>query len=592
MCGIVGGIGKFDIRSYIIEGLKSLDYRGYDSAGIALKTANKVWVYKTVGRVEQLEAKTPEIEGVTLGIGHTRWATHGAPTEENCHPQQSMYGKFTIVHNGVIENFRELKNRLLDEGYTFVSETDTEVIANLIDEKYAIAKKNTLEAIRLAIAELKGSFALAIVKRSSDHKIYFAKRHSPLLIGVGEGSNYLASDAVPMIKKCSKFIDLENDQYGYISEKEVVVLKDGKKIPLRYTERNAELLNRDLGNYPHYMLKEIEEAPMCIQRLIDNYFDGKKYLFSNELMNVLENADNIIFLACGTSYYASLMGKHYMESLGKRSEAYIASEWAYYPHFGGKNPIFIFVSQSGETADLIRCMQLVKEHNCKSITITNTKGSTLEREATYSLLLYAGVEVAVASTKAYSAQVALLALLKGAYENNFDVVDDLIVAKEALKKIEEMKEDFHFIARRIKDKKNIFFLGRGLDYNLCLEGSLKLKEITYIHSEAFPGGELKHGPIALIEKGTPVFGYISDKKTAMPLRANYQEVKARGAEVISIVSASLKNDSDTIVVPDAPYYLCSLVKVMVAQYIAYYTAFELGLDIDKPRNLAKSVTVE
>lgn len=297
------------------------------------------------------------------------------------------------------------------------------------------------------------------------------------------------------------------------------------------------------------MLKEIEEAPMCIQRLIDNYFDGKKYLFSNELMNVLENADNIIFLACGTSYYASLMGKHYMESLGKRSEAYIASEWAYYPHFGGKNPIFIFVSQSGETADLIRCMQLVKEHNCKSITITNTKGSSLEREATYSLLLYAGVEVAVASTKAYSAQVALLALLKGAYENNFDVVDDLIVAKEALKKIEEMKEDFHFIARRIKDKKNIFFLGRGLDYNLCLEGSLKLKEITYIHSEAFPGGELKHGPIALIEKGTPVFGYISDKKTAMPLRANYQEVKARGAEVISIVSASLKMIATQLLYP-------------------------------------------
>lgn len=592
MCGIVGGIGNFDIRSYILDGLKSLDYRGYDSAGIALKTANKVWVYKTVGRVTELEAKTPEIENVTLGIGHTRWATHGAPTMENCHPQQSMYGKFTIVHNGVIENFRELKNRLMDEGYTFVSETDTEVIANLIDEKYAIAKKNTLEAIRLAIAELKGSFALAIIKRSSDHKIYFAKRHSPLLIGVGEGSNYLASDAVPMIQRCNKFVDLENDQYGYISEKEVVVLKDGNRIPLRYTERNAELLNRDLGNYPHYMLKEIEEAPMCIQRLIDNYFDGEKYLFSKELMNALKSADDIIFLACGTSYYASLIGKYYMESLGKRSEAYIASEWAYYPHFGGNNPIFIFVSQSGETADLIRCMQLVKEHKCPSITITNTKGSSLEREATYSLLLYAGVEVAVASTKAYSAQVALLALLKGAYENNTTVIEDLIVAKEGLRKIEEMKEDFHFLARRIKDKKNIFFLGRGLDYNLCLEASLKLKEITYIHSEAFPGGELKHGPIALIEKGTPVFGYMSDSKTAMALRANYQEVKARGAEVISIASASLKNDMDAIIVPDAPYYLCSLVKVMVAQYVAYYTALELGCDIDKPRNLAKSVTVE
>lgn len=592
MCGIVGGIGNFDIRSYILDGLKSLDYRGYDSAGIALKTANKVWVYKTVGRVTELEAKTPEIENVTLGIGHTRWATHGAPTMENCHPQQSMYGKFTIVHNGVIENFRELKNRLMDEGYTFVSETDTEVIANLIDEKYAIAKKNTLEAIRLAIAELKGSFALAIIKRSSDHKIYFAKRHSPLLIGVGEGSNYLASDAVPMIQRCNKFVDLENDQYGYISEKEVVVLKDGNRIPLRYTERNAELLNRDLGNYPHYMLKEIEEAPMCIQRLIDNYFDGEKYLFSKELMNALKGADDIIFLACGTSYYASLIGKYYMESLGKRSEAYIASEWAYYPHFGGNNPIFIFVSQSGETADLIRCMQLVKEHKCPSITITNTNGSSLEREATYSLLLYAGVEVAVASTKAYSAQVALLALLKGAYENNPTVIEDLIVAKEGLRKIEEMKEDFHFLARRIKDKKNIFFLGRGLDYNLCLEASLKLKEITYIHSEAFPGGELKHGPIALIEKGTPVFGYISDSKTAMALRANYQEVKARGAEVISIASASLKNDMDAIIVPDAPYYLCSLVKVMVAQYVTYYTALELGCDIDKPRNLAKSVTVE
>lgn len=592
MCGIVGGIGDFDIRGFIIEGLKSLDYRGYDSAGLALKTPNQVRIYKTVGRVSALETKVPTISDVTLGIGHTRWATHGAPTEDNCHPQQSTYGKFTIVHNGVIDNYRELKHRLINEGYKFTSDTDTEVIANLIDEKYAISKKNTLEAIRLAIAELKGSFALAIIKRSSDHKIYFAKRHSPLLIGIGNQSHYLASDALPMIKVCKKFIDLENDQYGYIAENEVKVLKNGEEVALRYTERQAELLNRDLGDYPHYMLKEIEESPACIQHLIDNYFDGNAYLFSPLLLKALKNASDVIFIACGTSYYASLIGKHDMEKIGKRSEAYIASEWAYYPHFGGDNPLFVLVSQSGETADLIHCLQIINEKGYQSLTITNTKGSTLEREATFSLLLYAGVEIAVASTKAYSAQVSLMALLMGALQNDISVVKDLELTRKVLKDTMEKKEEFHQIAREILSHQNIFFLGRGLDYYLCLEASLKLKEITYIHSEAFPGGELKHGPIALIEKGTPVFGYISDPITEAQLRSNYHEVEARGAQVISVASKSLSKPTDRIVVGDTSVDLSVLVKVMVAQYIAYYTALEKGADIDKPRNLAKSVTVE
>lgn len=592
MCGIVGGIGDFDIRGFIIDGLKSLDYRGYDSAGLALKTPNQVRIFKTVGRVSALEKKVPELVDVTLGIGHTRWATHGAPTEENCHPQQSTYGKFTIVHNGVIDNYRELKLRLLNEGYKFSSDTDTEVIANLIDEKYAISKKNTLEAIRLAISELKGSFALAIIKRSSDHKIYFAKRHSPLLIGVGNHSHFLASDALPMIKLCHKFIDLENDQYGYIAENEIKVLKNGEEVALRYTERQAELLNRDLGDYPHYMLKEIEESPACIQHLIDNYFDGHSYLFSPLLLKALQNASDIIFIACGTSYYASLIGKHYMEKIGKRSEAYIASEWAYYPHFGGNNPLFILVSQSGETADLIHCLQIINEKGYPSLTITNTKGSTLEREATFSLLLYAGVEIAVASTKAYSAQVSLMALLMGALQNDTSVVQDLHLTRQVLKETMNMKEEFHQIAREIQPHQNIFFLGRGLDYYLCLEASLKLKEITYIHSEAFPGGELKHGPIALIEKGTPVFGYISDSITEAQLRSNYHEVEARGAQMISVASKSLSRPTDRIVVGDTSLDLSVLVKVMVAQYIAYYTALEKGADIDKPRNLAKSVTVE
>lgn len=593
MCGIVGGIGNFDIRSFIIEGLKHLDYRGYDSAGLALKTPNTVSIYKTVGRVNNLEAKVPNIEGVTLGIGHTRWATHGALTEINCHPHKSNFGKFTIVHNGVIDNYREIKARLINEGYSFESETDTEIIANLLDEKYFICNRNTLEAIRLTIKELKGSFALAIIKSSSEHKIYFAKRHSPLLLGVGgNGCNYLASDALAMIDKCNQFIDLEDEQYGYISEDEIKVLKDGEEVEVRYTTRKAELLNRDLGNYPHYMLKEIEEAPLCIKRLINNYYDGEKYLFNSELMNAIKEAEDVIFLACGTSYYSCLIGSSYMRSLGKRSNAFIASEWGYYPEFGGDKSLYVIVSQSGETADLIKCLQIINQKGLKSLTITNTKGSTLEREATYSLLLYAGVEIAVASTKAYSAQVSIMALLKGACSDDTTVVNDLIDVSKKLLLIEEKKDLFREIANNIKDKKHVFFLGRGLDYYLTLEASLKLKEISYIHSEAFPGGELKHGPIALIEKGTPVFGYISDSYTEMQLRSNYKEVESRGADVISVVSESLKKSEDRIIVPDTPVYLCSLTKVMVAQYIAYYTALELGNDIDKPRNLAKSVTVE
>ena len=591
MCGIVGGIGKFDVRTFVLNGLTTLEYRGYDSAGIALKTEADLHVFKTVGRVANLEAITPYIENVLLGIGHTRWATHGKPSEKNCHPHQSFQNHFIVVHNGVIENFRELKHRLLQNGYQFRSDTDTEVIANLIEEKYLITK-DVLKAIELAIKELKGSYALAIIENSSQHRLYFAKNKSPLLIGKGKDGMYLASDALPMIEYCNQFIDLGNFEYGFISENHVSVFKEGLPIEIQYIERTAELLNKDLGDYPHYMLKEIEEAPDCIQRLIDNYYDNQHFLFHPDMMKLIEASDNVIFIACGTSYYASLVGKHYMESLGKRSEAYIASEWAYYPKMGGQKPVFFLVSQSGETADLIHCCQIIKEKNLPVITLTNVKGSTLERDSTYSLLLYAGVEIAVASTKAYVAQVALLALLKAALENRTDILSDFNNLCDIYLQIKGMKQEFKAIAEELKDHSHIFFLGRGIDYELSLEASLKLKEITYIHSEAFYGGELKHGPIALIEKGTPVFGFISDKKTNMPLRANYEEVRARGAKVISIASQSLAKEEDRIVVPDTPLHLSVLVKVMIAQYIAYYTALALDRDIDKPRNLAKSVTVE
>ena len=414
-----------------------------------------------------------------------------------------------------------------------------------------------------------------------------------MLIGIGKETNYLASDALPMIKFADKFVDLLNNQYGYITNNEVHVYQNNKEVELKYTERNAELLNADLNGYPHYMLKEIEEIPSCIVRLIDNYFINEEYHFNFEMLEALQNADTITFIACGTSYHACLLGKHYMEKIGKHSEAYIASEWAYFPHFNNREKeVFILVSQSGETADVITCLQNINKNNYKSITITNTKGSTLERDATWSCLLYAGVEIAVASTKAYTSQVALLYLLSSAIVHNTSSIKILKNNNVALNNIINQKEQIKEIAYKIKNVNDAFFLGRGTDYYVALEASLKLKEITYIHSEAFPGGELKHGPLALIEKNTPVFGFITLPEISAAMRGNFSEVKARNAKVYSIVTKNLATKDDTIVIDNLNRDISALAIVMVAQYLAYYAALARNKDIDKPRNLAKSVTVE
>ena len=592
MCGIVGTVDSKNLRSFLLNGLKSLEYRGYDSAGIATITDNKFNLYRSVGRVEGLEEKIPSnLPGFT-GIGHTRWATHGEPLERNCHPQLSYNNNFAIVHNGVIENFQELKNELLNEGFKFSSDTDTEVIANVIEQEY-LKTNDVLLAINNALKRIDGSLAIAILFKGDEHKLYFARRKSPLLIGIGNETNYLASDALPMIKCADKFVDLLNDQYGYITTDEVHVYQNNKEVELKYTERNAELLNADLNGYPHYMLKEIEEIPSCIVRLIDNYFVNEEYHFNDEMLEALQNADTITFIACGTSYHACLLGKHYMEKIGKHSEAYIASEWAYFPHFNDREKeIFILVSQSGETADVITCLQNINKHNYKSITITNTKGSTLERDATWSCLLYAGVEIAVASTKAYTSQVSLLYLLSSAIVHNTSSIKILKNNNVALNNIINQKEQIKEIAYKIKNVNDAFFLGRGTDYYVALEASLKLKEITYIHSEAFPGGELKHGPLALIEKNTPVFGFITLPEISAAMRGNFSEVKARNAKVYSIVTKNLATKDDTIIIDNLNRDISALAIVMVAQYLAYYTALARNKDIDKPRNLAKSVTVE
>lgn len=592
MCGIVGTIGSKDVRKYLIEGLHSLDYRGYDSAGItALDKSASYITYKVVGKVDELDAQVPEKLPANIGIGHTRWATHGQPSVENCHPHFSMDEEVALVHNGVIENYRQLKITLIRKGYKFYGETDSEVLANLLSARYK-KTKNILTAIRETIGMVEGSFASAVIFKKDPNHIYFLKRSSPLLIGVAEDAYYIASDAVPMTKYTSKFIDILDEQYGSVGSDGVKIFQGFEEVDYKFTEKNPELLSRDLNGYPNYMLKEIEETPDTITRLIDNYFDGNSFLFDKTMIEELKKAEEVYFIACGTSYHASLQGVRYMRYLGKRSDAFIASEWAYFPIVPSSKSLFILISQSGETADLIRCQKTLNARGISNIAITNTKGSTIDRDATYSCLLYAGLEVAVASTKAYSAQVTLLALLVGAIEGRSNVIDHLHYVKEAMNEIILEKDKIEKIALEVKNFNMLFYVGRGNDYDAVRECALKMKEISYIHSEAFPGGELKHGPIAIVDTETAIIALISEVNTESAIRANVKEVEARGAKSFIISSRGLYCDGDAFKVPMVKAYLAILPMVFVGQYLAYYVAYHKGVNIDKPRNLAKSVTVE
>ena len=572
MCGIVGCVGEKDTRTYLYEGLKSLEYRGYDSSGVAILTNNGTRVFKSVGRVEKLNEAIENLNYKGLGIGHTRWATHGEPSIKNCHPHTCNSNRFIIAHNGVIENFLKLKQQLISDGYHFNSDTDTEVIANIIEQEFNNCN-NVLLSLENTLKRVKGSLALVIIDTLDEEKLYFVKRKSPLLIGVSDSAYYLASDALPMIKKTNKFVDVLDNQYGYITSNALVLMEKGSLVKPKYVSRNAELLNSDLNGYPHYMLKEIEEIPLCISRLTDNYCNQDSFNFDVEMLEEIKKASSVIFIACGTSYHAALIGKRYMQSINKFSKAYIASEWAYFPKVHD-NTIYVLLSQSGETADLIKCLNIINNSGAKSIAITNTKGSTLEREATYSCLLYAGVEIAVASTKAYTSQVALLYLLKSALIDDFNAYNVLIENNNSLNNIIERKQEIHSISKIIYNKKDAYFLARGSDYYVALEASLKLKEITYIHSEAFPSGELKHGPIALIEKSTPVIGFVTLEVVNDATRNNFEEVTTRGAKVFVISTKALSRSDDSFVIDDVNEEISSLSLAMISQYLAYYTALE------------------
>ena len=591
MCGIVGAVGLINAHKYAIDGLKTLDYRGYDSAGLAFLNKD-IEIYKTVGSVSELDLLIPQDKEGRVVIGHTRWATHGKPNTKNSHPHLSFKKQFALVHNGVIENYLEIKNKLKSQGICFNNDTDSEVIVNLV-EYYYEEEKDVLKAIKKAMKDIKGSYAIGLIHVGED-KIYVLKNASPLLIGLGNDFNLIASDASPMIEYTDHFIELDDFEYGYICKNEYQLFdKNGQLVKKEYVKKEAELIRHNLNGYDHYMLKEIEEIESVIKRMMGKYSLDKGFNLDKELVNKLKESDHIIFIGCGTSYHASLIGGRYFEELGIPTASYIASEWAFHPMFPGKKPFVILISQSGETADLIHCLKIIKEKGYDTLIITNTKGSTLERACTYSILLHAGVEVSVASTKAYVAQVvALLFLVAATFDLEY-VKSDLNKACEIISHIRKnFKSVIKDIANEIKDKNDIFYLGRGFDYYLSLEASLKLKEISYIHSEAIAGGELKHGPIALIENNTPVIVFITDKVTASSMRGNIEEVKSRGANVYVISTKELSKEGDKIIVEDYPSYLSSIIVSSIAFYLAYFVSLLKGYNVDKPRNLAKSVTVE
>ena len=592
MCGIVGVVGLKKPQDYILNGLKTLDYRGYDSAGLAFLNKDGLQIYKDVGSVEHLKDITPKDIFANVMIGHTRWATHGKPTKDNTHPHISFHKSVCLVHNGVIENYREIKDFLIEHGYTFYGQTDSEIVANLIDYHYQ--DKDIITSIKEVIKVLKGNYAITLFTSDDDKTLYVLKKGSPLVIGEGSDFNLVASDASPMIDLTSEFVELDDYEFGVITSSEVKAYdRDGNEVKKEKIHKDVESISHDLKGYPHYMLKEIEEIEPSVNNIINAYFKDGKFVFNPKLIHALKESDHIMFIACGTSYHSSLVGGRYFEYVDKSTSKYIASEWAFHPTFPGNKPFIILISQSGETADLIHCLHIIKKHNLNSLVITNSGGSTLDRNCNYSLLLHAGIEVSVASTKAYVAQVSMLALLSCALKNDIRVINDL---KNALKIFNTIKDNYKpkiiSLAEELKDKSNIFYLGRGFDYFLSLEASLKLKEVSYIHSEAVPGGELKHGPIALIEPGTPVIVFITDPETASGMRGNIEEVKSRGAKVYVVSIEKLSKVEDTIVVPNYAYYLSSVAISSIAFYLAYYVSLAKGLNVDKPRNLAKSVTVE
>ena len=611
MCGIVGYIGPKDAYPILIKGLQRLEYRGYDSAGIALINGN-TRTYKTKGKVSDLEnfCEGKDISG-SIGMGHTRWATHGEPNDVNAHPHVSMNGHFVVIHNGIIENYSRLKTRLENRGYKFESETDTEVLANLIEYIYLKGNVSSDVAVRLALTKVIGAFGILVACKSDNNQLVAARKGSPLVIGVGRGEYYFASDASPIIEYTDSVIYLNDNDMAVVTKDSLSLLTiNNDKLEPKIQKLDLDIGEIEKGGYDHFMLKEIFEQP----RSINDTFRGrvsfdKKSLQLGGLYNVTEklvNAKRILIIGCGTSWHAGLVGEYLFEELARVPvEVEYASEFRYRNPVIYEDDVVIAISQSGETADTLAAIKLAKDNGATVLGVCNVVGSSIPRETDGGVYTHAGPEIGVASTKAFTAQVTVLtmmAIILGekrktiSSDKYLQLIEDLTLVPDKIEKILSYNEMFKHISEQYKDSENFLYLGRGFQFPVALEGALKLKEISYIHAEGYPAAEMKHGPIALIDENMPVVVIATHDKSYEKIVSNIQEVKARKGIVIAIVTEGdtvLKDIADyTLEIPEVSEELAPLLTVIPLQMLSYYIAVLRGCNVDQPRNLAKSVTVE
>lgn len=608
MCGIVGYTGSQEAAPILLEGLKKLEYRGYDSAGIAVLNDNLIAVSKVTGRISNLCERTADGKNCpgTVGIGHTRWATHGAPTDTNAHPHMSNDGKFAVVHNGIIENYIALREELIQKGYRFESQTDTEVIVHLIEMYYTGDLK---KAVIKTSARLQGSYALGVVCTDEPEKVYVAREASPLILGVGVGENYFASDVTALVSYTRNAIYMDNGEFAEITPDSITVFNPaGQPIEKNISRITWDIQSAEKGGYEHFMLKEIIEQPRAVKATIAPRIKGGEIILDETELTAdyLESINKIVITACGSAYYAGCSGKYAIEKLCRIPvQVELASELRYSDPLIDEHTLLIVLSQSGETADTIAAMKECKNRGAKTLAVVNVVGSTIANTADYTLYTWAGPEIAVATTKGYSTQVSVLYLFALYAAKKMNRIDDelyntLLAALKTLpKKIQEaldMNSAIPTLAKKYHGADSMFFIGRNTDYAVALEGALKMKEISYIHAESYAAGELKHGTIALIEEHQPVIAMCCNESIMEKTMSNIVEVKARGAEVLAVTFKDNQKivslADDMIYVPKIETIFTAAVEIVPLQLLAYYVAKENGCDIDKPKNLAKSVTVE
>lgn len=610
MCGIVGYTGKLEAARILLEGLGKLEYRGYDSAGIAvLSPAGSVAIAKAKGRLKKLMEKTDggRLFPGTTGIGHTRWATHGEPNENNAHPHASDDMNVVAVHNGIIENYRELKDKLEGKGYRFYSQTDTEVVTKLIDYYYKKYNIGPIDALAKTMVRVRGSYAVAVMFHDYPGEIYFARKDSPLVVGAAEEGSFLASDLTAILKYTRSVYYVDNLEMGRLGKDGVKFFNlngdevEKKIVNITWSEKEAEK-----GGYEHFMIKEIHEEPQAVKDTLSSYIKEGSIDFASSLMSDddLKKVSAVRIVACGSSYHVGMVGEYFIESLAALpSRVETSSEFRYRNPVLAENELVVLISQSGETADTLAALRKAKNMGTKTLAVVNVLGSSIAREADWTLYTHAGPEIAVATTKAYSTQLAViyligikLALLNGRIESEKPYTEELERLPEKMERILSSKERIQRFASRLVNMKDIFFIGRGLDAASAAEGSLKLKEVSYIHSEAYPAGELKHGTISLIEDGTLVVGILTQKELYEKTMSNMVECRTRGAYLTAVVSEGMSDGEEkadyTIEIPGTMECFSVSLSIIPLQLLAYYISVEKGLDVDKPRNLAKSVTVE